>query len=94
MKAAVQDALAEEVLHHRVRAPQRGLDAVEHDLLDLGSGSRYPVGKGVKQGAVTIAVHDAGDPQHAEVRVDSRRVQKRQRIRHVAGALAGVSVTL
>ena len=92
--AEVQDVLADEVLHHRVRAPQRGLDAVENDLLALGPGSRYPVGEGVEHGAVAVACHVAGDPQHVEVRVDSRRVQKRQSVLEVAGALAGVSVTL
>ena len=90
----VQDVLVEEVLHPRVRAPQRVLDAVERDLLALVSDHRYPVGKGVEDVAVAVVVPVNGDPQHVERRVDSSRVQKRQSTREVGSASAGVSVTL
>ena len=92
--AEVQDALAEEVLHHRVRPPQRGLDAVEHDLLALGPGGWHPVGEGVEHGAVMGRGPVTGDPQHVERRVDSSRIQKRWCTHEVGGAGASVSVTL
>ena len=94
MGAAVQDALADEVLHHRVLAPQRVLGAVEHDLLALVPDRRHPVGQGVEDVALAVVVPLGSDPQHVELRVDSSRVQKRQSTREVGSASAGVSVTL
>ena len=94
MAAAVQDALADEVLHCRVRAPQLCLDAVEHDLLALVSDRWHPVGKGVEDVVLAAGVPLGGDPQHVERRVDSSRVQERQSTREVGSASAGVSVTL
>ena len=74
VKAVVQDALAEEVLHHRVRAPQRVLDAVERDskMAPLPSLSHSAVIHSMSNGESTAAeFRNAKAPERSVVRVQA-----------------------